>query len=113
MSGARNVHVSVTIAGSATTLIILMIVWCVCAAPYNAMREATLDAIEAEAYVMWEAGIPYKERAALGDLFAKRRRAEIAYERLPFFVKWFADHPHKYLDNSSVPVASRMPIAEE
>ncbi len=109
MSDAKNVHVSVTIAGSATTLIILIIVWCSCAAPYNAMREATLDAIEAEAYASREA----RDADAEAERFAKRRRAEIAYERLPFFVKWFAAHPDKYLDNSAVPTESEMPVAEE
>ena len=112
MSDGKNVNVSVAISGSATTLIVLIIIWCSCAAPYNAMREATLDAIEAKAYAARQSDSAEKARAE-AMRYAKRRRAEVAYKRLPFFIKWFAAHPDERLDNSGMTVASEISLAEE
>ena len=76
MSNGKNVNVSVAISGSATTLIVLIIIWCSCAAPYNAMREASLDAVEAKAYAARQSDSAEKARSE-ARLFAKRRRASI------------------------------------
>ena len=112
MGYRKNIHASVTIAGSGTTLIILIGVWCFCAAPYNAMREATLDAIEAKAYAARQSDSAEKARAE-AILYAKRWRADLAYLRLPFFMKWLASRPSDEIDNISTVIESDTQLAEE
>ncbi len=111
MSETKNFKVSVTIAGSTTSLLFVTIIWCTCAAPYNEMREATLDAAEANVYLT---AMDTEQEGLDGiridkmtfakmesDFQAKRYRAVKAYERMPFYVKWFAERPEDHIDNAA------------